>query len=84
MQDFLPTMPGIVSRIVGHAARVAIDTESDFFDNIPSEFIKWQNEFIVELSDIEFDRQTAIINKVWADIQKLLSLPTLAQPTNEQ
>lgn len=83
MQDFLPTMPGIVARIVGQAARVAIDTESDFFDNIQSEFIDWQNEFIVELSDIEFDRQTAIVNKVWADIQKLLSLPTWEQPTKE-
>lgn len=84
MIDFLPTMPGIVARIIGQAARAAIDTESEFFDSVCSEFINWQNEFLIELSDIEHDRQTAIVNKVWADIQKLLSLTTLAQPTNEQ
>lgn len=84
MIDFLPTMPGIIARIVGQAARVAVDTDSEFFDSVCSEFINWQNEFLIELSDIEHDRQTAIVNKVWADIEKLLSLPTGNQPTNEQ
>ena len=83
MQDFLPTMPGIVARIIGQAARVAIDTELEFFDSVCSEFINWQNEFLVELSDIEHDRQTAIVNKVWADIEKLLGLPTWEQPKKE-
>ena len=83
MIDFLPTMPGIVARIIGQAARAAIDTESDFWEQIQIEHINWQNEFVTELSDIEVDRQTAIVNKVWADIQKLMNLPTLDQPTKE-
>ena len=83
MQDFLPTMPGIVSRIIGQAARAAIDTESDFFDNIRSEFINWQAEIEADLSDLDPDRLSAIVAKVWTDIQKLLSLPTCEQPTKE-
>lgn len=83
MQDFLPTMPGIVSRIVGHAARVAIDTESDFFDNIRSEFINWQAEIEADMADIGPERIACIVAKVWADIQKLLSLPTWEQPAKE-